>query len=340
MIQPENEGSVADIEAAAADWLAYFDRMGVLDSDPGLTDLSDREPEFQTWLNSNLKHRIAFLQLLSTWQRTERLQVLEPGTDITSIIGKSGSQGKAAWVAGLTALAAAVTVTVLSPFMSWFQTTPAGEVEIYFSQLGQTREITLSDGSILTLNTNSRVDIEFEEGIRNVRLVRGEVLFDVARDEARPFRIDTPSGDIEVLGTVFAAELRSDSLEVAVIEGHVALMPESGEDDRRQEMTAGMIGYANQADVISESVGLREVEDRLLWRSGRIRFRNIALSDVAAEFNRYSPIQLEVQGPDVAKMRIGGTFAVDNMDGFLRLAESGLGLKVTRAGDRIEIAEE
>ena len=101
-----------------------------------------------------------------------------------------------------------------------------------------------------------------------------------------------------------------------------------------------MIGYANQADVISESVGLREVEDRLLWRSGRIRFRNIALSDVAAEFNRYSPIQLEVQGPDVAKMRIGGTFAVDNMDGFLRLAESGLGLKVTRAGDRIEIAEE
>ena len=241
------------------------------------------------------------------------------------------------WAGGVSAMAAALLIAVLAPFMGWFSPAPTSEPEIYFSQLGQTRDVTLSDGSVLTLNTNSRVDVEFEDDVRSVRLVRGEVLFDVARDTERPFRIDTPSGDIEVLGTIFAAELRSESLEVAVIEGHVALAPESGEVERRQEMTSGMIGYANAADVISETVGLQEVEDRLLWRSGRIRFKNMPLSDVAEEFNRYSRLQLDIQDPNVADLRIGGTFAVDNVDGFLRLAETGLGLRVSRLGDRVEL---
>ncbi len=338
MIQPENKEAVADVEAMAADWLASLDRSGKLSADSEAENLAEAEPAFGQWLNADFSHRIAFLQMLSAWQRTERMAALQTEDDAVSRPRRSSRPNRAMLAGVGAALAAGLCAGVLTPLMGWFPGYQTQEPRIYYSQLGETRTVALEDGTQVTLNTNSRIDVDFTKGTRHVKLVRGEAVFDVARDENRPFEIDTPSGDIQVLGTVFAAELREQSLEVAVLEGVVTLAPETGMADQVQKMTAGMIGHANDRDVMTEAVGLEEVEDRLLWRTGRIRFKNMPLSEVAAEFNRYSRYRLVIEDESAADLRIGGTFAVDNVEGFVRLAESGLGLKVRRAGQRIEIA--
>lgn len=334
MIQPEKQVSAADIEAAAGDWIARLDRTGQLDSDCDVEALVASNPAFASWVSQDLRHRISFLQLLSTWQRTERLAALQAGNVEAS---PKPPKHFAKWMAIATPVAAAVCLGLLVPVMGWFAPS-SSEPEVYFSQMGQQRVVTLEDGTVMTLNTNSRVDVSYSGGVRLAVLVRGEALFEVAKDPERPFRLDTPSGDIEVLGTVFGAELKSDALEVAVVEGIVALTPESGSQDHTQRMTAGMIGHSNAMDVITEDVGVDEVEDRLLWRSGRIRFKNMPLSDVADEFNRYSRRELVITDEVAAQLRIGGTFAADNMDGFVRLAETGMGLNVNRSPDRVEIS--
>mgnify|MGYP001497021117 CR=1 FL=1 len=340
MIQPEQKGSVAEIETMATDWLARLDAAGLVHEQVTPEELVQNHGEFGEWLMADIGHRIAFLQALGVWKRTGRLMVLRTEPAHAELKTQSGLRRSAVWAAMGSAAAVMLLAFTLLPVLGLVPSNEPSETDIYFSQLGQTRTIELADGTQVTLNTNSRIDVAFQDDVRLVTLVRGEALFDVAKDASRPFRVDTPTGDIEVLGTVFAVELRSQSAEIAVMEGVVALTPETGDTSRTQKMTVGMIGYADNENVITETAGLSEIEDRLLWRSGRIRFRNMPLVQVAREFNRYSDIELMVQDETVADLRIGGTFAVDNVDGFLRLAETGLGLRADRQGKQIRISAE
>lgn len=321
----------------ASDWLAHFDRLGDVGPDTTLTDLTARDAEFSAWVNEGIHHRVAFLETLAAWHRTERLVVL---SDRAGPQPRSWLIRRRGVLAGaVSAIAAAVCAAVILPMSGLMTPPPSIEPEVYFSQLGEQRTLTLDDGTRITLNTNSRVDIRYTEDVRLARLVRGEAFFEVARDEARPFRVDTPSGDVEVLGTVFAVELKDSAVEVAVTEGRVSLASEDTSEQPAEYLTSGMVGYADQSNVITETIGLEAVEDRLLWRTGRLKFSDMALQEVAAEFNRYSRVQLVIEDEKSASMRIGGTFAADNVEGFLRLAETGLGLRVERRGERVAISQ-
>lgn len=343
MISPETQGpdrqtSSTDTEAEAAHWIAQFDREGHLDAELDIEYLCSISSAFEHWINENLAHRVSFLQTFSAWQRTHRLAALRSDTvDVPEYARPR--RARTALVSAAIAMAAAICVAAFLPLSGWLAPTPVDEPVVYFSQLGETRTVTLEDGSIITLNTNSRVDVRYSDGFRDVELVRGEALFEVTKNPDRPFRVDTPDGNIIVRGTVFAVEMKVDAIEVAVSEGRVSLTSETASPDASVELTAGMIGYSNRQDAMAETVGMAEVENRLLWRSGRLRFSNMPLSDVVAEFNRYSRLQLTVEDGQAADVRIGGTFATDNVEGFLRLAETGLGLTVKRSGERVQLSD-
>ncbi len=99
-----------------------------------------------------------------------------------------------------------------------------------------------------------------------------------------------------------------------------------------------MIGYASPDGVIVERSGGRTVQDRLLWREGRLRFDDTPLRDVAAEFNRYNTTKLVIADNATGAVEIAGTFPLDNVEAFARLAEEGLGLQVYRSTGRIELS--
>lgn len=325
--------SALDVEQTAADWLARFDRDGLL----GAADVEDlcREDEvFAAWIAEDTGHRVAFLRAHSAWQRAERLSVFRGNGAAPSrpLVRRPLVQALAAAACVAMAVFAAGTYGLLNFGPD------APQALSYQTVRGEIRTITLEDGSELTLNTETSIKVAFEAGARNVELFRGEVFFDVASAPGRPFRIDAGEGRVEVLGTSFGVERREGLVEVAVSEGTVWMNNTGEAEQSASVLKPGMIGYAGPDGLLVETSGLDAVGDRLLWRTGRVRFDNTPLSEVAAEFNRYNSTQLLIANEVTGAIEIGGTFPLDNVEAFARLAEEGLGITARREAGQIVLS--
>ena len=328
--------SADDAEQAAADWLARLDREGLLSGPVDVDALCDARHDFDVWVNAEMGHRVAFLRAATAWSRAERLAALKTHEAIPrrSILQRPVVQMLAA------AACIAMAILVVIP-LGLFEAAPGQPEPLHYQTArGEMKTLTLEDGSVLTLNTDTSVDITFSDDKRQVALIEGEVFFDVAKAPERPFLIDAGEGQVRVLGTSFGIERRQGVVEVAVSEGTVWVGSAAHADTSESILTPGMIGYASANGVIVETSDVAAVDQRLLWREGRLRFDDTPLRDVAAEFNRYNTIQLVVTDEATGDIEIGGTFRLDNVEAFARLANDGLGLDVSHAPGRIELSSE
>jgi transmembrane sensor len=318
----------ADIEAQAADWLARRDG----------DDWSDaQQRELDAWIDAATAHRIAYLRLDSVWRRADRLGSLHaPGKNAVppaSSMPLFGNVGAHGWriAAGVAVLAGA----------AWFMASsgivdrPAG----YATALGQSTSLALADGTRVTLNTNTHLRAKLAGARRTVWLDKGEAYFEVAHDASRPFVVEAGARRITVLGTKFS--VRRDNggkVQVLVADGRVQVSATEGAANttvitRNDSLTAS--GTSN--DVAVRHNTEQQVASRLGWREGRVILDQMTLAQAAQEFNRYNRKQLIITDPSVAQLRIGGTFNVDNVDGFARLLQQGMGLRIETAGDIIKI---
>jgi len=326
--------SAKDSEQVAADWVARLDRDGLLSACTDVDALCQDEEDFALWLNAEMAHRVAFLRALSAWSRAERLSVLRSNQPALrqSFVRRPAVQILAA------AACVAIAILVVMPF-GLFGGEPAAPQPLHYQTArGEMKTLTLEDGSVLTLNTDTSVDVMFSDDERQVALIEGEVFFDVAKAPERPFLIDAGEGQVRVLGTSFGIERRQGIVEVAVSEGTVWVGNSAQADASESILTPGMIGYVSENGVMVETSGVEAIDQRLLWREGRLRFDDTPLRDVAAEFNRYNTIQLAITDEATGDIEIGGTFRLDNVEAFARLANEGLGLEVRHAPGRIELS--
>lgn len=323
--------SAEETDARAANWLARLDREEHLDGSTTLDVLAERVPEFGDWIDESVAHRVSFLRLFSTWQRTHRLAALKGSSKAPIGVWR---RRRAIW-AGALAACFALTIVGLT-VLSAPPRQPEPDIQTYATAIGDSREVTLADGTSVHLNSSTQLTVSLTPDDRRVMLLSGEAFFDVSPDPGRPFKVIAGNGTVEVLGTSFSVERRDDLVEVLVTEGIVTLEGPSSAAGREM-LRAGMAGYADSRGVIVEAVGVEAIGDRLLWREGRLRFDATPLSEVAAEFNRYNDIQLVIADETTGEIRIGGTFPLDEVEAFVRLAEHGLGLKVRRDRDTIRI---
>ncbi|MDA9560121.1 FecR domain-containing protein [Porticoccaceae bacterium] len=93
----------------------------------------------------------------------------------------------------------------------------------YATGIGKQTTIPLADGSIVHLNTNSQIKIEYSEQFRNIRLIQGEAYFEVAKNKAQPFRVYAGAGRVQAVGTAFTVYLHEKDVDVLVTEGKVEL---------------------------------------------------------------------------------------------------------------------
>ena len=204
--------------------------------------------------------------------------------------------------------------------------------------IGEQRSITLTDGSVLFLNTNSAVRVRFGKDSRNVELLRGEARFQVARDPQRPFVVGTADATIRVLGTVFNVAMSNEGTQVAVIEGRVELrerdespaQPAPGAG-RSQDFNADSAMPGNQHARIELAAGQRaaittngiqpdvgpSIEAVNAWTEHRLVFRDKTLAEVVGEFNRYRPQRLVIDDSGLAGLRISGTFDPSDQDSLI-----------------------
>lgn len=326
--------SSAQIEERAADWLAR--RAG------GSWSASD-ELQLAQWLQASTAHKVAFLRLEAAWSRANRLKALGAGLPPGRIPapGQWRRRPQSPLPGGVSryfrplSLAAGVLLVLALGAVGYLW--PTGGPS-FRTAVGAVVAVPMSDGSKITLNTDSQIRIAVTETERRVNLGRGEAFFEVARDPSRPF-IVVVDGDCRIvaLGTKFSVWREANEVRVAVTEGRVRVERGDGEalDEPAAEVAAGSVAHAGDAGVLVQHKRLSEVEEDLSWRRGFLFFHDVPLTEAVAEFNRYNREKIVIASPAVAAVRIGGNFRSTNVAGFVRLLQDGFSIHAERRGEQI-----
>jgi transmembrane sensor len=225
-------------------------------------------------------------------------------------------------------LAASVTVlaiTSLGGIGAWYAVEQRN-TQTYATEIGEFRRVVLEDGSTIQLNTNSQVRVRYSSRYRHVDLARGEALFTVAKNKEKPFDVEAGDTTVRAVGTAFSVRLHeagaNERVDVVVSEGRVAINPPSP-----QTYAAGSVATVRNGRVAATTVEGEDITSKLAWTTGRLMFQGEKLSDVVQEINRYNFRQLQVTDPDIAELRIGGTFQATDPDGFARALGATFGIK-------------
>jgi transmembrane sensor len=223
----------------------------------------------------------------------------------------------AASVALLCGLALALGLSGIWPFAQlggWAQ---------YRTDIGEQRMVELADGSIVYLNAQSTVRVRFGAAARELRLLEGEALFQVARDARRAFTVQTGATVIHALGTQFNVNRRPSDTTVVVLEGRVEIFnAANGATPAAGAARAALLGAGDAARIAarngSVTLGTADVANTATWRQRRLVFTEDTLENIATEFNRYNRrTKIEVSGIAGSK-RYGGTFDADDPEALIR----------------------
>jgi transmembrane sensor len=214
--------------------------------------------------------------------------------------------------------------------------------ESYAAGHGQQLVQPLADGSVLHLDTDSAVTVRYEPRLRRVEVERGQVVFDVAHDPDRPFRVTAGSAQVTAVGTEFNVYLQGEVTLVTVVEGRVAVGPSGGGGTAAAGTTGLMqVGAGQQVRVIRGELPAQpsQVDARQVtaWLHRQIAFQHESLSVVAAEFSRYSPAPIVIESPELRTLAVSGVFNVDDTESFVAFLRSlkGVGVEVTPTRIRI-----
>lgn len=312
------------VREAAASWAVRL-------SDPACTD-ADRAA-FAAWRDASSAHEAAFEREAAVWGRFDRLRALrpaelEPDPDLLAPAPMAAPMLRwAAAVAGAAVLAGIGVWTVSAA--------PA-----YATAVGERRLVVLEDGTRVQLNTDSRIVVRYRRGERQVKLVKGEALFEVA-DDARPFVVSARDRRVEADEASFNVRLRPEAVQVIVAKGGVEVAeatPLGGAEDETR-LAAGVIGVYGEGGGVAQPVAPARIDQALAWRNGQIALNGQTLETAVAEFNRYSDERrLVVADPAIAGYRLGGYFRVDDMDGFVRALQTTFPVKATASEHTIYLS--
>lgn len=212
--------------------------------------------------------------------------------------------------------------------------------ESYRTQIGEMRVIPLGDGSVVTLNTNSEIAVQFSSSQRYIELRRGEALFDVAKNKERPFIVQSGATQVRAVGTSFSVKALPDQpVQVLVREGVV-------EVKRPGVPVAPIVRLAmnsraiapREAPIVAQPVEIAEVGRELAWRVGRIAFHGETLGEAAAQFARYSDVRIQVDDPEIAEKKVVGLFVSTDPVGFANAVAVSFDLRTEISGGQIRLS--
>ncbi len=212
--------------------------------------------------------------------------------------------------------------------------------QTYRTGVGQQATVTLSDGSVVTLNTDTRLRTRSVKGRRLVHLDQGQAYFRVAKDPLHPFVVSAAGRTVTAVGTAFDVRVEKDRFEVTVVEGKVRVNAPPPAAPRLKaapakpldgaEMTAGsqLVSLPRTgAWTMKQADPAREVS----WLRGYVVFQNAPFGEVAGEMNRYTDRKIVVDDPELARTLVSGAFRAGDIDAFVTAFES---YKVARVRSR------
>ena len=279
---------------------------------------------FEAWLAADAEHRAAYAHAEEALARVRKLGGKLSEHLEARLAARRARVHVAAGLAAAFLLAAGLVVApqVLAP--------PA-----YNSAIGEQRLVVLEDGSRIELNTDTKLRVLFTDKERRIELLRGEALFDVAHNAARPFIVEADGRTVRAVGTKFTVRADAGALHVLVVEGVVAVSPPATSSGPAASplphLTAGQrLDVAGEVPTLA-ALPAAEVERSLSWRKGWLEFNGQPLSLAASEVSRYTGMRFEIDDPGLSATPVWAYFEAEDVDGFLAsLEQNGPNIDVRR----------
>lgn len=255
------------------------------------------------------------------------------------------------WALAATFILSLFGVYQFTPTALSIKDNPIASSANYVTALGEQRSITLSDGSIIYLNTLTNVDIDYTPYFRNIVLHNGEAIFKVAHNPNKPFRVWVNGTMFQALGTEFNVRSSKGNVELTVINGIVALTKNASKNQNVSfsdesvrldsnaeiEMPQGkpLIVTVGQQATVKEDGKITtrvnaDVIKKTSWKAREMIFKNDSLEDVIYEFNRYNTLHISIASEQLAELSITGVFETNDPQSLLRFLESSGKAKIQR----------
>ncbi len=210
-------------------------------------------------------------------------------------------------------------------------------VNSYSTAVAATTHIPLADGSRVQLAPLSKVSTRFTADARIVNVESGEAYFEVAKDPARPFIVNTGEFTVTALGTAFNVHKTKESVRVAVTEGSIGVAVPGERAPEPIEARAGQqVEYSFAERRLT--VGSADPQVATAWRSGVLKFIDEPLRDVVADLNRYSKRKIVIDDASLSTLPYTGTVFADRIDQWLLAAQDAFPLYIEEEGkDRVRL---
>ena len=298
--------------------------------DAGVLSVSERS-EFESWLRHDLRHRRTFEEFTRTWRSLDRLSEIKHEEKIATLARTTRRWNVRGRSSALWGVAAALCLAVIGG--AWLLGHWRARVEVFSTVVGQERIVRLADGSVVALDTHTRIKVRFTRARRDIYLLRGKAHFHDVHDQARPFYVHAGDARVQAIGTQFEVRLRADrQVDVLVNQGRVEVRAELGHASgapRVQSVSAGEQLSIDGPRVQVKSVSPRQIADDLSWRYGALVFDNEPLARAATQVARYTRARIVLE-PGVGQLRISGRFRTDDVRGFFKALALALPVRVTR----------
>jgi transmembrane sensor len=308
---------------AAATWHDRLHREGVSE---------ETRQTFRQWLAQSPEHGRAYAAIDRAWLvlqagahepeilalrheaalrlSREASRTLRPLRFATAVALVLALGGIATWLVTHSLAERSILAWVLEPFNAEME-------RIYTTTVGERLVVTLADGSQVTLDTHSQLRVAWSKRERNVKLVRGQALFEIAKDRTRPFVVEARNQRLVAVGTAFDVRVEDRQMKVTMT---ATLDRRTTSASPARMLTAGeqLVVDAQSEDYIHPTDPDRATN----WLRGQIIFDDARLADAVRELNRYSETQIVLADPALADLRLSGAFVTGRPNVFVEAVTS------------------
>lgn len=289
---------------------------------------AQRSADFVRWISHSPDHQAAYAEIGGLWDGLSILENAPEQARVTSLADHRRARdatreipARRVWSSGR--IAAALAFAVLG--LAGWRYGGVFLMESHSTKVGELADVILDDGSHLELNTNSKIRVDLKDDKRIVYLQQGEVFFEVARDESRPFYIKTKGGLVRVLGTKFNIRQRGATSDVTVLEGAVAVEDYGRLGEAR--MIPDVTLTPNQKfilgdDSVKNIAFSADSTAALAWRDRKLIYNGESFKTLVQDINRYFPAEIRIGDPALNNIRVVAILKVEDQAATLKALEA------------------
>lgn len=320
-------GNDETIRAQARDWLMRQALEG---------ESLEHSEAFQRWYRASERHARAFDEIGRTWSDAAHLQdlrhLVEPEGQLQDLrhLVEPAAPAVVAPAAVVTsswrmrAMAASVAFVAVIGMLIWTLLRP----QVYETRIGEVRELTLSDGTTVTLGGKTVVAIRMTESRRLAELREGEIFLSVYPDKQRPFFVSAGETSLRVVGTQFDVRRGVSQVEIGVLEGTVEVVGER-EPQASKRVHGGQQLVATSSGELGEPQSAGPMQPGS-WRKGQRVYIDAPLREIVADANRYSEQLVELADASLGELKVSVSFRAENQQQMLNSLQLALPLTVER----------